>query len=153
MSQGTQSRFFGRPCSCRLDADTIFATCQRFAADALATLGAAHSEKTYEDVLCNKLYAARIPVRRQATVCQTVDDHVVFTGIVDLEVDHCLILELKAGHSSITTEHKAQLQRYMRSMHASPRTDSGMIGAIFLFAKDGELRTWRTQNACGGVEP
>jgi GxxExxY protein len=147
MSQGTRSRFFARPCSCRLDAESIFATCQRFAVDALETLGPAHSEKTYEDVLCNKLYAARIPVRRQASVCQTVDNHVVCTGIVDLEVDHCLILELKAGHSSITPEHRAQLQRYMRSMHASPRTDANLIGAIFLFSKHGVLHTWRTPDA------
>jgi hypothetical protein len=62
-------------------------------------------------------------------------------------VDHCLILELKAGHSSITPEHRAQLQRYMRSMHASPRTDANLIGAIFLFSKHGVLHTWRTPDA------
>ena len=117
--------------------------CIDAARQALEALGPAHSEKSYEEVICNWLYDARVPVRRQAGVCQVVAGHVVQTGIVDLEVDHCVILELKANHASITGEHQAQLRRYLRSLSADAGTDRRMLGAVLLFAKDGTLRVWR----------
>jgi len=98
-----------------------------------------------QEVICNKLYDARVPVRRQANVCQLVDGHVVQTGIVDLEVDHSVVLELKANHASISGEHQAQLRRYLRSLAADAHSDRRMLGAVLLFAKDGTLRVWRAE--------
>ena len=98
-----------------------------------------------QEVICNKLYDARIPVRRQANVCQVVDGHVVQTGIVDLEVDHSVVLELKANHTSISGEHQAQLRRYLRSLAVDAHSDRRMLGAVLLSAKDGTLRVWRAE--------
>lgn len=144
--RGLQSRFFAHPCRCHNNSESLLALCIEAAEQALLALGPAHSEKSYEEVLCNKLYDARIPVRRQVTMCQTIDKHVVFTGIADLEVDHRVILELKANHSCITAEHRAQLLRYMRAVAHVQRTDDPMLGAILLFTKDGTLETWRADS-------
>tara|TARA_X000000368_G_C22813294_1_gene615633 strand:+ start:203 stop:679 length:477 start_codon:yes stop_codon:yes gene_type:complete len=138
-----QSRFFAHPCRCKNDARSLLALCIEASGQALEALGPAHSEKSYEEVLCNKLYDARIPVRRQVTMSQVVDQHVVFTGVADLEVDHRVILELKANHASISAEHRAQLRRYLRAASASLKTDDVMLGAIILFTKDGTLETWQ----------
>ena len=138
-----QSRFFAHPCRCHNDAESLLALCFEASQQALCALGPAHSEKSYEEVLCHKLYDARIPVRRQVTMSQVVDKHVVCTGVADLEVDHRVILELKANHASISVEHRAQLRRYLRAARASLKTDDVMLGAIILFTKDGVLETWQ----------
>ena len=106
---------------------------------------AQHTRAFSQEVICNKLYDARVPVRRQANVCQVVGGHVVQTGIVDLEVDHSVVLELKANHASISSEHQAQLRRYLRSLAADAHSDRRMLGAVLLFAKDGTLRVWRAE--------
>lgn len=112
---------------------------------ALGTPALQHRPPFAQEVICNRLYDARVPVRRQANVCQVVDGHVVQTGIVDLEVDHSVVLELKANHASISGEHKAQLRRYLRSLAADAHSDRRMLGAVLLFAKDGTLRVWRAE--------
>mgnify|MGYP001973895122 CR=1 FL=1 len=53
---------------------------------AAARLGRGHSEKTYETVIINELYARRIPALRQVKYYSNVEGNVVETGIVDIEV-------------------------------------------------------------------
>lgn len=81
-----RSRFFPVTCSCLKTVDELFATCREICVYAAERLGRGHSEKTYETVIINELYARRIPALRQVKYYSHVEGNVVETGIVDIEV-------------------------------------------------------------------
>ena len=134
------SKFFPSSCNCHVKQKELFDECVEAAKFALNQLGPGQTERAYEDVICNYLYDHRRPVRRQAQYFNVVDGHTIPIGVVDVEVDHSIILELKVNHAAIKHEHKVQLQRYLRSMNEKKTSDECFIGAIFLFANDGSLQ-------------
>ena len=121
----------------------LFRECLEIARTVVDILGPSHSEATYEQAMLNALYDRRIACRRQVQYSQRVNKHSVNTGILDLEVDHCLLLELKAGHEQIREEHKAQLMRYLRCKRENIGADTDLIAAVILFSKSGEVLFWR----------
>lgn len=138
------SCFFKKQCTCQMSPCEVFGWCRQAAQRAQAALGMGQQEKSYEDAMCNFLYDVGIPVKRQVSVHQIIDGHIVPTGIVDMEICKKVIIELKANYTSITHDHKVQVLRYQRSMQAETMHDGKMICAIFLFAKDGSLKEWNS---------
>ena len=131
-----KSHFFAKRCSCNLTSTQISDMCVEAAKYAQSILGIGHSEVTYEQVIQNYLYDNRIPTRRQVRFYEHVNRDIIPTGILDLEVDRCVLLELKAGHSEITQENIVQLDRYMKSA-AKTYTARPLIGMVVLFSKKG----------------
>ena len=126
--------------------EDLFQTCCLIAKEVADLLANGNSEATYEQAMVNALYDRRIPYKRQVQYSQCVQGHMLNTGILDLEVDHNLLLELKAGHDKIKDEHKTQLMRYLhckRENWPSNRKDEELIAAIILFSKSGEVHVWR----------
>jgi len=140
---GKRSRFFPTHCQCGTALETTYQKCIEIAGDVADKLGPGHSEAVYEAALMNGLYDARIPCRRQVPYLQRVNGYVLNIGTVDLEVDHDIILELKAGHTTIKDEFKTQLQRYVRCKRADATHDGPIIAAVFLFHRDGSLQLWK----------
>lgn len=147
-----ESVFFKRTCTCQKSPSEIFDWCKRAAIHAQNALGPGQQEKAYEDAMCNFLYDAGIPVKRQVHVHQIIDGHIVQTGIADIEICKRVIVELKANYTHISHDHRTQVMRYQRSMQAQAPHDGKMICAIFLFAKDGTLKEWNNMPPTG-LEP
>ena len=139
-----RSRFFPAICNCQQTAQEIFAVCKDAAAFASLQLGPGHRENAYEQVMLNYFYARRIPTLRQVKYYSTVANQVIETGIVDLELDKCVLLELKSGYNTITDDHKIQLQRYMKSAREKYPHEF-LIGAVILFTKHGGVLHWKIQ--------
>tara|TARA_B110000003_G_C16537513_1_gene491332 strand:- start:30 stop:452 length:423 start_codon:yes stop_codon:yes gene_type:complete len=139
-----KSRFFAtrKKCRCSLDTEEIWKVCIDAARYSLQHLGNAQSERAYEECMTNYLYQQKIPLRRQKPFYQEVGGETIPIGIADIEIDHCVIIELKAGVSRITREHQEQLTRYLRAADASK--NSPYQGGVFLFSKDGALRIWKS---------
>ena len=134
------SRFFSNEVA--RNADTIFNISKQAAIHALNSLGAGHSERSYETVMQNYLYDRRIPTKRQARYFTTVDNDIIETGILDIEVDHCVLLELKVGSDTINTDHKMQIHRYLRCARLK-NPHASLIAAVFLFTKKGTLNIYK----------
>ena len=113
--------------------------CVDAAKHAQLVLGMGHSEVTYEQVIQNYLYDNRIPTRRQVRFFEHVNRDIIPTGILDLEVDRCVLLELKAGNSEITEENIVQLDRYMKSA-AKTYAARPLVGMVILFSKKGVVK-------------
>ena len=127
-----RSRFFPAVCSCTKTADQLFQACLGIASTAAQKLGRGHSEKTFENFMIDKLYEARIPALRQQTYFSHIDGKTYPVGIVDIEVDQSVILELKANHNTITEDFKTQARRYLRSAREKyPQNE--LIAAVLLF--------------------
>jgi len=137
------SRFFAKTCNCHYSALAISDIVIKAAQHASDALGVGHSESTYEHVIQNYLYDRRIPTRRQVKFFAQVCQDTVQTGILDLEVDRCVLIELKAGQSDINVDHKIQLRRYMNSAEKS-YSSRPIIGMIILFSKSGDVKIWRS---------
>lgn len=91
--------------------EVFYGFCHEVAQD----LGGGHSESTYEHALLRLLYNENIPALRQVQwLCRTKNGDVLPAGIVDLEIAHEMIVELKIG-SKIRQEHIQQLNRYLRA--------------------------------------
>lgn len=83
-------------------------------------LGPSHTEQVYELALSQELYLRNIPHVRQMPIAVKYDQTVsIPSGIVDLEVDHRFLLELKQG--SFSERHRQQLNRYMSIMRSNGR--------------------------------
>ena len=141
-----KSRFFERTCNCGLNLETTYSKAMEIAHDVAQKLGPGHSEAVYEAAMMNGLYDARIPCRRQVPYLQTINGHTLSIGTIDLEVDHDIILELKAGHTTMKDEFKTQLHRYLRCKKAQTTHDGPIIGCVVLFRRDGRVHTWRAAN-------
>lgn len=107
---------------------------------AMKTLGPSHTERAYEDCIVNYFYKRRIPYVRQKQFYQTYENEIIQIGIADLEVDHKVILELKANLKEINDDHKAQLRRYLRA--ANKADGLQRTGLVMLFSKSGSLYIW-----------
>lgn len=140
-----QSKFFQSRCTCKISREVMVDECIKSAKLALEALGHGHTERAYEDVMVNYFYKQRIPYMRQTQYYQKVDGQIIPVGVADIEVDHSVILELKANVKEITDDHRTQLLRYLRAANA--RQPHEYRGAVILFAKDGKLRVWLAQNA------
>ena len=139
-----RSRFFPSVCNCQQSLQNLYQLCSQAAAFASHQLGPGHRENAYEQVMLNYLYEHRIPTLRQTKYFSTVANQVIETGIVDIEVDKRILLELKAGHNSITDDHKIQLQRYMKSARKKYPNHT-LLGAVILFTKQGGVLQWKMQ--------
>jgi len=140
-----RSRFFPATCTCLKSVDELYKTVQEICIYAAERLGTGHSEKTYEMFLVNELYARRIPCLRQVKYYSSMDNNIYETGIVDLEVDQKLLLELKANVASITADHTTQAKRYLRSARQKYPT-STLLACVILFQKNGDVRFWRAKS-------
>ena len=136
------SRFFTQECTCHYSIDDVADIVIEAAEHASQELGVGHSEATYENVVQNFLYDRRIPTRRQVRFFSHVGQDIVQTGILDLEVDRCVLVELKAGQAEITEDHKIQLRRYMKSAKKT-YSNRPLVGLIILFSKTGTLKVFR----------
>ena len=123
-------------------ANETFTIVKNAAIYALETLGVGHSERTYESVIQNYLYDRRVPTKRQARYFTTVDSNIIETGILDIEINHSVLLELKVGCDVISKDHKIQIQRYLRcAKQNKPGMD--LVAAVFLFTRQGQLRIYK----------
>lgn len=136
-----KSRFFKNECNCNITPLQISELVLEAAEHAQSTLGVGHSEVTYEKVIENYLYDKRIPTRRQVRFFEQVNHDIIQTGILDLEVDRCILLELKAGLADITQDNRIQLNRYMNSARKT-YIARPLIGMIILFAKNGRVKIY-----------
>ena len=168
-----QSRFFPRVCRCSLPVDQVKARlparllqhhptvrrnnaptqawdlCLVAAQSALRDLGRAHSERAYEECMTNFFYQHRIPYMRQRAFYREVRGDIIPVGVADLEVAHCVILELKVGNNAITEDHRQQLLRYMQAARER-NGDRAITGGVLLFGRDGSLRVWKQEMPAGG---
>jgi GxxExxY protein len=143
MKRKTTSRFFQKSCICHCTPEDISNVVIEAAEHALSELGTGHSETTYEHIILNYLYDKRIPTRRQVKFFVKISQDVVQAGILDLEIDRSVLIELKAGLSDITLEHRTQLRRYMRCAEKN-YSNRPLIGMLVLFSKCGEIKIWKT---------
>lgn len=137
------SRFFSNIIDSISDIEKTYEKCVEIATDVNTKLGPGHSEAVYEAAIMNGLYDARIPCRRQVPYLQKINGYTLNIGTVDLEVNHDIIIELKAGHDKIKDDFKTQLHRYLRCKKSETTHDGTTIACVFLFRRDGKLHTWR----------
>ena len=138
-----QSKFFVNLCHCQRSSEEMMKRCVDAARVAMTALGPAHTERAYEDCMVNYFYKQRIPCLRQRQFFHVVDGQVIPVGVADLEVNHSIVLELKANLKEITDDHKAQLCRYLRAANVNPNAQ--ISGAVILFAKNGSVKIWQTE--------
>ncbi|MEO1288067.1 MAG: GxxExxY protein [Chloroflexota bacterium] len=77
-------------------------------------LGLGFLESVYEDALCIELGLRDIPHERQYPVHVLYKGHAVGEGRIDILVDGCLIIELKAVEK-LSPVHKAQVISYIKA--------------------------------------
>lgn len=77
-------------------------------------LGPGYLESVYEDALCVELELRGIPFRRQVIFSLEYKGHAVGEGRMDLLVDDCLIVELKAVEL-LGEIHRAQAISYLKA--------------------------------------
>ena len=138
-----QSKFFVNLCNCQKSSEEMMKRCVEAARIAMQALGPAHTERAYEDCMVNYFYKQRIPCLRQRQFFHHVDGQVIPVGVADLEVNHSIVLELKANVKDITEDHKAQLCRYLRAANVDRKNE--ISGAVILFAKNGSVKIWQTE--------
>ena len=56
-----------------------------------------------------------------AQLLRNVHGEIIHVGVADLELDHRIVLELKANVKDISEDHKAQLMRYLRAANQDAR--------------------------------
>ena len=125
-----------------MTSDEISDICIEAAHYAQNSVGPGHSEVTYETIILNFLYDRRVPVRRQVRFYEIVANDTIQTGILDLEVDRSVLLELKSNLTDITEDHITQLERYMRSAQKNYQ-NRPIIGMVLLFSKKRGLLIFR----------
>lgn len=77
-------------------------------------LGPGLAEAAYEEALVIELTGRSVSVERQVPLSVHYKEHIVWTGQMDLLVEGCLIVELKAIESVLPI-HRAQLHSYLRA--------------------------------------
>jgi len=77
-------------------------------------LGAGFLESVYEEALCYELTLRDIPYERQFSVAVQYKNHAVGIGRLDLLIDRCLVIELKAIET-ILPIHIAQTMSYLKT--------------------------------------
>ena len=95
-----------------------------------------HTEAFYEDQLGARLYNLWIPHLRQVHCFTTRDTHQSLVGILDMEIAHNTILELKIG-PKVYPKHLAQLRKYVQC-----RIEAGMKvenAAVVCFCDGGHV--------------
>ena len=78
------------------------------------TLGARFLEKVYENALAHELRKAGLRVDQQSHVVVTYDDVIVGDYVIDLLIDACVLVELKAV-KTLDDIHRAQCINYLRA--------------------------------------
>ncbi len=77
-------------------------------------LGPGYLESVYKEALCLELSMRRIPYNRQHPVGVLYKGHRVGEGFLDIFVDQCLIVELKAVEALMPV-HMAQVLSYLKA--------------------------------------
>lgn len=99
-------------------------------------LGPAHTEQVYELALCQEFYNRGIPHIRQMPVTTRYDGTTsIPAGIIDIEVDHRFLIELKSG--PYADRHKQQLARYMSALRSNGRRVE--CAMVICFQHDGTV--------------
>lgn len=102
----------------------------------MSKLGPFHTEQTYELALSQELYNRDIAHTRQIPISTKYDKHTTIpTGIIDMEIDHKFLLELKIG--KYHTRHAQQLNRYISSLRSHGR--SNVCGLLVFFDDNGTV--------------
>jgi len=93
---------------------------ERICRNIMQKLGGAQTEQTYELALCLELYKKGIPCMRQMPITTLYDTSTTIpAGIIDLEVDHRFLIELKS--SVFSDKHTQQLARYLNALRSHGR--------------------------------
>lgn len=99
-------------------------------------LGPSHTEQVYELALSQELYDRGIPHVRQMPVTTRYGRSVnIPAGIIDIEVDHRFLIELKSG--PFNERHVQQLMRYMSAMRSNGRAME--CAMVVCFQCDGKV--------------
>ncbi|AJQ25989.1 GxxExxY protein [Pelosinus fermentans] len=77
-------------------------------------LGPGYLESVYEEALVHELQLRNIPLERQKVININYKDKAVGEGRIDLLVDQCLIIELKAVNE-LADIHVAQVLSYLKT--------------------------------------
>ncbi|MBC7871058.1 MAG: GxxExxY protein [Chitinophagaceae bacterium] len=77
------------------------------------SLGPGFLESVYEEALCTELILRRIPFVRQKAIGVSYKGHLIGEGRLDLLIDDCLVIELKAVEILLPI-HTAQLLSYLK---------------------------------------
>lgn len=77
-------------------------------------LGPGYLESVYEEALVHELQLRNIPLERQKVININYKDKAVGEGRLDLLVDQCLIIELKAVNE-LADIHVAQVLSYLKT--------------------------------------
>ena len=78
------------------------------------TLGPGFIESIYEQALCVELSSRRVPFRRQVPISVDYKGTMVGQGQLDLLVDGCLVVELKAVEA-LAPIHGVQVRSYLKA--------------------------------------
>ena len=114
----------------------VMRTVQREAQSILDEYQPGHTEAFYEDQLGARLYNLWIPHLRQVHCFTTRGAHQSLVGVLDMEIAHNTILELKVG-PKVYDKHLAQLRKYVQC-----KLEAGMQlenAAVVCFCDDGQV--------------
>ncbi len=80
------------------------------------SLGPGFLESVYEEALCIELNLSHIPFVRQKAIGVSYKGHLVGEGRLDILIEDCLVIELKAVEALLPI-HTAQLLSYLKTTH------------------------------------
>jgi len=80
------------------------------------SLGPGFLESVYEEAICIELNLRHIPFVRQKAIGVSYKGHLVGEGRLDILIEDCLVIELKAVEALLPI-HTAQLLSYLKTTH------------------------------------
>lgn len=108
--------------------DKVAGACQRV----YSALGKGHTEAIYHAALEVALRKEAIMYQREVPVPVTFESHMVGQVRMDLIVDHCLIVELKAVTSEVKHAERFQVEAYMDCLRALSRDGAQPIAGLLV---------------------
>jgi GxxExxY protein len=96
------------------------------------TLGYGFLEKVYENALLIELKKIGLNAKPQAKIRVDYDNQIVGEYYIDILIEDCIIVEIKAS-KSIAKEHEAQLLNYLKASHLE-------VGLLLNFGPKPEIK-------------
>jgi len=96
------------------------------------TLGYGFLEKVYENALLIELKKIGLNATPQAKIRVDYDNQIVGEYYIDILIEDCIIVEIKAS-KSIAKEHEAQLLNYLKASHLE-------VGLLLNFGPKPEIK-------------
>jgi GxxExxY protein len=95
-------------------------------------LGYGFLEKVYENALLIELKKIGLNAKPQAKIRVDYDNQIVGEYYIDILIEDCIIVEIKAS-KSIAKEHEAQLLNYLKASHLE-------VGLLLNFGPKPEIK-------------